>query len=110
MCRWEPVPQEWRLRLIPKDSLLVMEAEGYHYRLEGWPEDVPDMPLFVGDQYRPMPPGASSESPTDCFSCSPVRSIPAMSPHRACPRGNGGQSLPPSDGIGGQTPTAHSGG
>ena len=56
VCRWEPVPQEWRLRLIPKDSLLVMEAEGYHYRLEGWPEDVPDMPLFVGDQYRPMPP------------------------------------------------------
>lgn len=54
VCRWEPVPREWRLRLIPKDSLLVMKAEGYHYRLEGWSEDVPDMPLFVGDQYRPM--------------------------------------------------------
>ena len=56
VCRWEPVPQEWRLRLIPKDSLLVMEAEGYHYRLEGWREDVPDMPLIAGDQYRSMSP------------------------------------------------------
>ena len=54
VCRWEPVPQERRLRLTPMDSLLIMEAEGYHYRLEDWSEDVPDMPLFVGDEYRPM--------------------------------------------------------
>lgn len=54
--RWEPVPREYPLRLTPMDSLLVLEAEGYSYRLEGWSGEVPDMPLFVGDQYRPMVP------------------------------------------------------
>ena len=54
VCRWEPVQREHLLRLSPMDSLLVMEAEGYYYRLEGWAGDVPDMPLFVGDQYRPV--------------------------------------------------------
>ena len=54
--RWEPVPQEYRLRLTPMDSLLVLEAEGYSYRLEGWSGDAPKMPLFVGDQYQPMLP------------------------------------------------------
>ena len=38
------------------DSLLAVEAEGYNYRLKGWSGDAPDMPLFVGDQYRPMVP------------------------------------------------------
>lgn len=58
VCRWEPVPQEYPLRLNPMDSLLVVEAEGYSYRLESWSGGVPDpdMPLFVGDQYRPMSP------------------------------------------------------
>lgn len=56
VCQWEPVPREHRLRLEPMDSLLVMEAEGFWYRLEGWSDDVPDMPLFVGDQYRPVHP------------------------------------------------------
>ena len=54
VCRWESVP--YPLRLTPMDSLLVVEAEGYSYRLEGWLGDAPDMPLFVGDQYRPMVP------------------------------------------------------
>ncbi len=54
--RWEPVPREYRLRLEPMDSLLIMQGEGFWYRLEGWSDDVPDMPLFVGDQYRPMDP------------------------------------------------------
>ncbi len=54
--RWEPVPREYPLRLTPMDSLLVMEAEGFWYRLEGWSDDVPDMPLFVGEQYRPIVP------------------------------------------------------
>lgn len=54
--RWEPVPQEYRLRLTPMDSLLIVEADGYSYRLEGWSGNTPDMPLFVGDQYRPMAP------------------------------------------------------
>ena len=56
VCRWEPVPQEYPLRITPMDSLLVAEAEGYSYCLEGWSGDAPDMPLFVGDQYRPMVP------------------------------------------------------
>ena len=56
VCRWESVPQEYPLRLTPMDSLLVMEAEGYSYRLESWSGGAPDMPLFVGDQYRPMVP------------------------------------------------------
>ena len=56
VCQWEPVPREYRLRLGPMDSLLVMEAAGFWYRLEGWSDDAPDMPLFVGDQYRPMYP------------------------------------------------------
>ena len=56
VCRWEPVPRERRLRLTPMDSLLIVEAEGCHYRLEDWSADVPDMPLFVGEQYRPMSP------------------------------------------------------
>lgn len=56
VCRWEPVPRERRLRLTPMDSLLIVEAEGCHYCLEDWSADVPDMPLFVGDQYRPMSP------------------------------------------------------
>ena len=56
VCRWEPVPQEYPLRITPMDSLLVVEAEGYSYRLESWSGDAPDMPLFVGDQYQPMTP------------------------------------------------------
>ena len=56
VCRWESVPQEYPLRLTPMDSLLVVEAEGYSYRLESWVGDAPDMPLFVGDQYQPMVP------------------------------------------------------
>lgn len=56
VCQWEPGPQEQRLRLEPLDSLLVLEAEGYGYRLEGWSGDAPEMPLFVGDQYQPMLP------------------------------------------------------
>lgn len=56
VCQWEPVPQEHRLRLEPMDSLLVMEADGFWYRLEGWSDDIPDMPLFVGDQYQPLHP------------------------------------------------------
>ena len=63
VCQWEPVPQEYRLRLEPMDSLLVMEAEGFWYRLEGWSGDVPDMPLFVGDQYRPMQPKRVDQIP-----------------------------------------------
>ena len=55
-CRWEPAPREHRLRLEPMDSLLIMEAEGFGYRLDGWSGDAPDMPLFVGDEYRPMKP------------------------------------------------------
>lgn len=55
-CRWEPAPREHRLRLEPMDSLLIMEADGFGYRLDGWPGDAPDMPLFVGDEYRPMKP------------------------------------------------------
>ena len=55
-CRWEPAPREHRLRLEPMDSLLIMETDGFGYRLDGWQGDAPDMPLFVGDDYRPMKP------------------------------------------------------
>lgn len=55
-CRWEPAPREHRLRLEPMDSLLIMETDGFGYRLDDWQGDAPDMPLFVGDEYRPMKP------------------------------------------------------
>lgn len=56
VCRWEPVPREYPVRLTPMDSLLVLEAEGFSYRIEEWAGEVPEMPLFVGAQYRPVVP------------------------------------------------------
>ena len=55
-CRWEPVPREYPIRLAPMDSLLVLESEGLRYRVSGWSGDPPEMPLFVGAQYRPVIP------------------------------------------------------
>lgn len=57
VCRWERVPREYRLRLDPLDTLLVVEADGHRYAIEGGPNEPPDdMPLFVGDEYRPIRP------------------------------------------------------
>ncbi|MCA9633675.1 MAG: AAA family ATPase [Myxococcales bacterium] len=55
-CRWEPVPREYPVRLVPMDTLLVLESDGVAYRIEDWSGDVPEMPLFVGAQYRPVVP------------------------------------------------------
>lgn len=56
-CRWESVPREYPLRLDSLDTLLVVEADGHRYAVEGGPNEPPgDMPLFVGDEYRPMRP------------------------------------------------------
>ena len=55
-CQWEPAPREHRLQLEPMDSLLIMETEGFGYHLDGWSGDAPAIPLFVGDEYRPMKP------------------------------------------------------
>lgn len=51
-----PVPREHRLRLAPLDSLLIRDADGFTYRISDWSGDVPVIPLFVGDQYRPVMP------------------------------------------------------
>lgn len=55
-CHWEPVPREYTLKLSPLDSLLVLESEGATYRIKDWSGEIPSMPMFVGAQYRPMPP------------------------------------------------------
>lgn len=55
-CRWEPVPTQHTLRLAAVDSLLILGRTGFSYLLEGWVGDPPDMPLFVGSQYRPVVP------------------------------------------------------
>ena len=55
-CRWEPVPREYPVRLTSMDTLLVLEADGMTYRIEDWPDEIPEMPLFVGAQYRPVQP------------------------------------------------------
>jgi hypothetical protein len=55
-CRWEAVPPERPLRLRPLDSLLELSSEGACYRVEGVAVAPPDMPLFVGAQYRPVKP------------------------------------------------------
>ena len=57
VCRWDIVPRQFRLRLDPLDTLLVVEADGHRYAGEGGPDDPPDKkPLFAGDEYRPISP------------------------------------------------------
>ncbi len=56
VCRWEPVPEELRVRLQPKDSLVILRAEGHCYRVDGWEGEPPTIPLFVGVQFKPVQP------------------------------------------------------
>lgn len=58
VCRWEPVPREYRIKLSPLDSIVTVEGDGFSYTLDDWPGDAPDMPLFVGAHYRPVTPAA----------------------------------------------------
>ena len=65
VCRWEPVPQEHPVSLTALDSLLVLETAGHTYRMRGWTGDTPEMPLFVGAQYRPVAPSSVERSGGD---------------------------------------------
>lgn len=55
-CRWERVPRQHSLRIEPTDTLVVLDADGHPYRVEGGPQEPPDMPLFVGRVRRPVDP------------------------------------------------------
>lgn len=61
-CRWEPVPIERPIRLTAIDSLLELEKDGFCYRLVNWTAAVPQMPLFIGAQFRPVQPTRVVES------------------------------------------------
>ncbi|MCB9551092.1 MAG: AAA family ATPase [Myxococcales bacterium] len=50
------MPHQHRLRLEPVDCLVVVEADGFAYHIADWPGALPEMPLFVGDHYRPVTP------------------------------------------------------
>ncbi len=62
VCGWEPVPTEYPIKLAPADSLVVVESSGVTYELSGWTGELPDMPLFVGAQYRPVSPARVEQS------------------------------------------------
>lgn len=56
-CRWERDPRRYSLRIEPLDTLVVLDADGYRYCVDGAPkEPPPDVPLFVGSDYRPAAP------------------------------------------------------
>jgi hypothetical protein len=61
-CGWEPVPREHKIRLEPMDSLVILEADGFAYRVADWLDEIPDMPLFVGKHYRPVTPKRAEAS------------------------------------------------
>lgn len=61
-CRWEPVPAEIHVRIEPLDTILALTTTGFAYRVIGWSGDPPEMPLFVGRDYRPVQPSRVAAS------------------------------------------------
>jgi len=61
-CRWEPVPFERPLCLRALDSLLEIKSDGFGYRVLNWTAAAPQMPLFVGAQFRPVQPTRVDET------------------------------------------------
>lgn len=61
-CRWEAVPLERPIRLRALDSLFEIKSEGFGYRIVNWTAAAPQMPLFVGAQFRPVQPARVDES------------------------------------------------
>lgn len=55
-CPWEPLTEERQVRLDPLDSVVAIAASTGMYRVLDWSGDPPDMPLFVGQTYRPVSP------------------------------------------------------
>jgi len=55
-CPWEPLIEERQIRLDPLDSIVAIAAPTGLYRVLDWSGAPPDMPLFVGAAYRPVPP------------------------------------------------------
>ena len=56
VCRWERVQEEVRISLEPMDTLVAVKATSFGYRIAGWMEEAPEVPLFVGPSYRPVAP------------------------------------------------------
>jgi hypothetical protein len=61
-CRWEPVPLERHIRLRAIDSLLGIVSDGFGYHVVNWTGAAPQIPLFVGAQFRPIQPTRIDES------------------------------------------------
>jgi hypothetical protein len=55
-CPWEPLLEERQIRLDPLDSIVAIAARTGMYRVLDWSGDPPDMPLFIGAEFRPVSP------------------------------------------------------